>query len=69
MTDTEWALIESFVPAARKLGRLRTTAMREVVNALLYLLTTGCQWRRLPKEFPPFSTLQRFFYRWREAGL
>ena len=58
-----------FVPAANKLGRPRTTAMREVVNALLYLLTTGCQWRRLPKEFPPFSTVQRFFYRWWEAGL
>jgi transposase len=69
VTDTEWALIESFVPAANKLGRPRTTAMREVVNALLYLLTTGCQWRLLPKEFPPFSTVQRFFYRWRDAGL
>jgi transposase len=43
--------------------------MREVVNAMLYLLTTGCQWRLLPKEFPPFSTVQRFFYRWRNAGL
>lgn len=53
-------MIESFVPAANKLGRPRTTAMREVVNALLYLLTTGCQWRLLPKEFPLFSTVQRF---------
>src|SRR5277367_2895221 len=69
VTDTEWALIENFVPAPKKLGRPRTTAMREVVNALLYLLTTGCQWRLLPKEFPPFSTVQRFFYRWRNAGL
>src|SRR5487761_2445879 len=69
VTDTEWALIESVVPAANKLGRPRTTAMREVVNALLYLLTTGCQWRLRPKEFPPFSTVQRFFYRWQEAGL
>jgi transposase len=43
--------------------------MRRVVNATLYLLTTGCQWRLLPKEFPPFSTVQRFFYRWRDAGL
>ncbi|MGH9625866.1 MAG: IS5 family transposase [Bryobacteraceae bacterium] len=69
VTDAEWVLIEGFVPAAKKLGRPRTTAMREVVNALLYLLTTGCQWRLLPKEFPPFSTVQRFFYRWRQAGL
>ncbi len=40
-----------------------------MINALLYLLTTGCQWRQLPKEFPPFSTVQRFFYRWRDDGL
>src|SRR6516165_807355 len=69
VTDEEWALVEGFLPRPRKLGRPRTTEMREVVNALLYMLTTGCQWRLLPKEFPPFSTVQRFFYRWREAGL
>jgi transposase len=69
VTDVEWAEIEGFLPAAKKLGRPRTTTLREVVNALLYLLTTGCQWRLLPKEFPPFSTVQRFFYRWREEGL
>ncbi len=57
------------LPAPKKLGRPRTTTLREVVNALLYLLTTGCQWRLLPKEFPPFSTVQRFFYRWRDEGL
>jgi transposase len=69
VTDEEWAVIEGFLPRPRKLGRPRTTEMREVVNALLYMLTTGCQWRLLPKEFPPFSTVQRFFYRWRDAGL
>ena len=69
VTDEEWALIEAELPAVKKLGRPRTTALREVVNALLYMLTTGCQWRQLPKEFPPFSTVQRFFYRWRDDGL
>jgi len=69
VTDQEWAEIEALLPSPKKLGRPRTTAMRQVVNALLYLLTTGCQWRLLPKEFPPFSTVQRFFYRWRDAGL
>ena len=69
VTDQEWAQIEALRPLPKKLGRPRTTAMRQVVNALLYLLTTGCQWRLLPKEFPPFSTVQRFFYRWRDAGL
>ena len=69
VTAEEWALIEALLPPPRKLGRPRTTEMREVVNAMLYMLTTGCQWRLLPKEFPPFSTVQRFFYRWRDAGL
>ncbi|MGH7068696.1 MAG: transposase, partial [Acetobacteraceae bacterium] len=69
LTDAEWAQIEAFLPPAKKLGRPRTTTLREVVNALLYLLTAGCQWRLLPKEFPPFSTVQRFFYRWRDQGL
>jgi transposase len=69
VTDEEWALIEVLLPPPRKLGRPRTTEMREVVNAMLYMLTTGCQWRLLPREFPPFSTVQRFFYRWRDAGL
>ncbi len=69
MSDAEWAQIEALLPVPKRLGRPRTTQMRQVVNAMLYLLTTGCQWRLLPKEFPPFSTVQRFFYRWRDAGL
>lgn len=69
VTDEEWALIEAELPPAKTLGRPRTTALRAVINALLYMLTTGCQWRQLPKEFPPYSTVQRFFYRWRDDGL
>jgi transposase len=69
VSDEEWRLIASLLPAPKKLGRPRTTELRAVVNALLYILTTGCQWRQLPKEFPPFSTVQRFFYRWRDDGL
>ncbi len=69
VTDQEWAEIEALLPLPKQLGRPRTTPMRQVVNAMLYLLTTGCQWRLLPKEFPPFSTVQRFFYCWRDAGL
>jgi transposase len=69
VTDAEWAQIAALLPPPKRLGRPRRTAMREVVNAMLYLLVTGCQWRLLPKEFPPFSTVQRFFYRWRDAGL
>lgn len=69
VTDQEWGLIEAELPPAKTLGRPRTTVLREVVNALLYMLTTGCQWRQLPKEFPPYSTVQRFFYCWRDDGL
>ena len=69
VTDEEWGLVEALLPPPKRLGRPRTTELRGVVNAMLYILTTGCQWRQLPKEFPPFSTVQRFFYRWRDAGL
>jgi transposase len=68
VSDAEWALIEPHLPAANRLGRPRTTDLREVVNALLYMNRTGCQWRMLPKDFPPRSTVQRYFYAWREDG-
>lgn len=69
MTARKWALVEPFLPIARRLGRPRTTDLREVVNALLYIATTGCQWRMLTKDFPPCSTVQRYFYEWRALGL
>ena len=68
LTDEEWELIVPHLPAAKPLGRRRTTDLRHVVNAMLYLLTTGCQWRLLPTDFPPYSTVQRFFYGWRDDG-
>ena len=68
-TDAEWALIATHLPPPRRLGRPRTTELRSVVDALLYILATGCQWRLLPRDFPPYSTVQRFFYRWREDGI
>ncbi|AXU20928.1 IS5/IS1182 family transposase (plasmid) [Novosphingobium sp. THN1] len=69
MTDAEWALAEPFVPPARRGGRPRTADMREVLNALLYVAASGCAWRLLPKCFPPVSTVRRYFYAWRNAGL
>lgn len=69
MTDREWTLIADFLPPAKRLGRPRTTNLREVVNALLYIASSGCAWRLLPKEFPPFSTVQKYFYWWRDDGL
>ena len=67
-TDAEWAVLEPLLPAARRLGRPRTVNMREVVNGILFLATSGCQWRQLPKDFPPMTTVQRYFYRWRDDG-
>jgi putative transposase len=68
MTDHEWNLIAPFMPERRQLGRPRTVDLRAVVQALLYISATGCQWRALPKDFPPRSTVQRYFYRWRDDG-
>ena len=69
MTDGEWALAAPFVPPARRGGRPRTADMREVLNAMLYIAASGCAWRLLPKCFPPVSTVRRYFYAWRDAGL
>ncbi len=69
MTDREWALLVPFMPARKKNGRPRTTAMRDVMDAILYMVSTGCQWAMLPNDFPPPSTVQRYFYDWRDSGL
>ncbi len=66
--EAEWAVIEPLLPAARRLGRPRTVNVREIVNGILFLATSGCQWRQLPKDFPPMTTVQRYFYRWRDDG-
>lgn len=68
VTDAEWALIEPHLPPPAKRGRPRETELRAVVDAILFLAATGCQWRQLPKEFPPYSTVQGYFYAWRDAG-
>ncbi len=69
LTDEEWALIEPFMPPPMATGRPRKTKLREVVEAILYMASTGCQWRALPKEFPPYSTVQGYFYAWSHGGL
>ena len=61
LTDAEWATLAPLIPPARRGGRRRTTDMREAMNALLYLLRTGCQWRMLPKDFPPHPTVYGYF--------
>jgi transposase len=66
LKDREWDLIAPFMPERSALGRPRKVDFRAVVNAILYILATGCQWRALPKDFPPPSTVQGYFYRWRD---
>jgi putative transposase len=68
LTDAEWALIARKMPPRRRRGRPREVDLREVVQAIFYILSTGCQWRALPSEFPPYSTVQGYFYAWRDTG-
>jgi putative transposase len=67
LTDDQWALLEPLIPVFSR-GRPRTTSMRAVVNAILYLLRTGCQWQYLPHDFPPKSTVWEYYHAWRQDG-
>ncbi|MCE2563178.1 IS5 family transposase [Komagataeibacter sp. FNDCF1] len=68
LRDREWALIAPLMPERKRLGRPRRTDLRRVMEAILYIVTTGCQWRQLPRHFPPFTTVQGYFYRWIREG-
>jgi putative transposase len=67
VTDEQWALVERLIPVYPG-GRPRKTSLRDVVDAIFYVLRTGCQWRFLPKDFPPKSTVWRYFDEWRYNG-
>ena len=68
-SNDEWFVIGPLLPKARSGGRRRTTCMRSVFDAIQYIAATGCQWRMLPKDFPPVSTVQGYFYEWTRIGL
>ena len=68
LTDAEWGLVEPLIPPAKRGGRRREIDVREVVNGLLYVLSTGCQWRAVPKDLPPKSTLFSYFDLWNWDG-
>ncbi len=68
LTDAEWEHIASLIPPAKRGGRKRTVDVREVVNGLMYVLSTGCQWRYVPKDLPPRSTLFDYFDLWTWNG-
>ena len=69
MTDEEWRILEPLIPARCRRGRPRQVDLRDIVEAILYIETTGCQWRLLPKDFPPCSTVRYYFYKWRGSRL
>lgn len=69
LTDAQWELIAPMIPPAKTGGRPRTTNVRKVVEGILYQNRTGCQWRYLPKEFPPWSTTHDYYRQWRLAGV
>jgi len=69
VTDAEWALLEPLLPAPRGCGRRPSWPLREIVNAIFYVLRGGIAWRMLPKGFPPASTVYRWFAAWRDNGL
>ena len=68
LTDEEWAHVAPLIPPAKRGGNKRTVDERETVNGLMYILSTGCQWRAIPKDLPPRSTLHDYFERWEWDG-
>ncbi len=68
LSDAEWAIAEPLIPPAKSGGRKRTTNVREVLNAIFYLLRTGCAWRMLPHDFPNWNTVYTYFRNWRKDG-
>ena len=64
LTDQEWSLAKPYIPRARRGGNKRTVDVREVVNTLMHVLGTGCQWRAIPKDLVPRSTAYGYFARW-----
>jgi transposase len=69
LSDAEWALLEPLAPAPLPGGRPPRHERREIVNGILYVLRTGCQWRAVPHDLPPWGTVWWYFRQWREAGV
>src|SRR5438445_10400083 len=67
LTDAEWQWIKDLIPGETGGGRHRDTEMRQVMNGILYLLRNGCSRRMLPKDFPPYKTMQEHYRRWRKG--
>ncbi len=68
LTDDEWALVEALIPPAKRGGNKRHIDVREVMNGIMYVLSTGCQWRAIPKDLPPRSTVHDYLDLWNWDG-
>lgn len=69
LTDEQWAVLEPLIPAVKPGGRPAKHSRRQIVNAILYTLRSGCQWRMLPLDYPPWHTVYDYFWQWRNSGL
>ena len=69
LTDAQWRLIEKRIPPAQPGGRHRSVDVREVMNGILYLVRTGCSWRQLPHDFPPWGTVHYYYWSFRQRGI
>ena len=68
ISEQQWQLLKPHLPEAKTGGRKRTTNLREVINAVFYLLRAGCAWRLLPHDFPKWQTVYSYFRQWQEDG-
>lgn len=69
LTNEQWKLIEPLLPPVKPGGRPRTTELREVINGIMYLVRTGCSWRMLPHDFPPWPTVHDYYWKYRRDGI
>jgi len=68
VSDAQWEIVCRLIPRSPPRGDHRTTSMREVVNAIFYIVRGGCSWRMMPKDFPPWQTVYGYFRRWKRDG-
>jgi putative transposase len=69
MTDAQWERLAPLIPPAKSGGRPRSVDVRAIINAIFYRTKTGCQWRQLPRDFPPWGTVAGYYRIWRRAGI
>jgi putative transposase len=68
MTDAQWERLAPLIPPAKSGGRPRSVDVRAIINAIFYRTKTGCQWRQMPRDFPPWGTVAGYYRIWRRAG-